>query len=107
MFSQIAKLSAVSVLVMFINAIACPSSAQLPDKYHVVMRCERDGDACIVYYCDHEGGECKRIRTLHASPFDSWRRASHRSDESYDWYGGPIVTCEPDGSYCVMNHRPR
>jgi hypothetical protein len=70
-----------------------------------VVRCDRDGDFCVVYRCDW--GRCWRVNSFHRDRDERWRRGygwsrdyRPRYDGGYYWYGDRHVQCDRDGDRC-------
>jgi hypothetical protein len=98
--------------VLAISALAVTAggaSARDWDDYHRhnVVRCDRDGDSCVVYRCDGDGDSCRRIRSFHRDTHAYWLRGYgyHRDYRGVDegrwtWYGQSHLRCDPDGDRC-------
>lgn len=70
-----------------------------------VVRCDRDGDFCVVYRCDD--GYCRRVGSFHRDRGDRWVRGygwrggyRPRLEGRYSWYGDRHVVCDRDGDRC-------
>lgn len=86
-------------------SIHSPARAQGPGGNHLIVRCVRDGDACVRFRCDTVGEPCVRLDTVVHSPYDGWRVAGWRADGKWAWYGSGVVNCDIDGSHCVLLRR--
>ncbi len=69
-----------------------------------VVRCDRDGDFCVVYRCDD--GYCRRVSAFHRDRDDRWLRGyrftrhDRFDDGRYHWYGDRRLRCDRDGDRC-------
>jgi hypothetical protein len=92
--------AAAAVALTSLAAIAAPASAFDGDRDHRVVRCERDGDRCVVLRCDNDRDECIRVKSFRRDRGEFWRRdfgfrAEERGweDGGYVWYGPRHVHC--------------
>jgi hypothetical protein len=72
-----------------------------------IVRCDRDGDFCVVLRCDY--GRCVRVGQFHRDRDDRWRRGYGWRDDyrpryegRWTWYGDRRVRCDRDGDRCVV-----
>ena len=79
------------------------SARDWDDHYHMVQKCDHDGDRCAIFRCDADGDRC--VRT------SGWRQRRSDWDEHYRYSGyyqdrdhrGFFTTkrCDADGDRCV------
>lgn len=96
-----------AVAVGAIAGYASTASAQPWDARHDLVRCDADGDSCVVLNCDRDNADCVRMRTFHRGADNAWLHDygfapdyQPYTVDHYIWYGGFHVHCDADGDHC-------
>jgi hypothetical protein len=90
---------------MAVSALAASAGTASAWDGRRVVRCDRDGDFCVVYRCDD--GFCRRVSSFHRDRDDRWAAGygwrhgyRPRFEGGYYWYGDRHVRCDRDGDRC-------
>jgi hypothetical protein len=100
-------LATAAMAAVAITGFATSASAQPWDARHDAVRCDAQGDRCVVLNCDRDGTDCVRMREFHRDADKAWLHDygfapdyQPNTVDHYIYYGGFHVHCDADGDHC-------